>query len=301
MRWLRKHWFGFLAGLRLWADQPFSHLLNALVLSIALSLPWALFQGLSAVIPSVDRSIGDPEISIFFKLNATEAIVDQAMHEIQTTPSVTSVSIVDPKRAAEIMKAQSRSPELIDGLPSNPLPYTLIVRLKIQAETNTNVDQLVDGWKKLEGVEQVQFDSQWMRRLQSILVSARWIAIGLAAVIGVMVIIVTFNTVRLQLVSHTEEVTVLKALGATDGEVGRPILWWAMSLAVLAFGMAYGGVFFAMQSANEGAGPWLRQFDSQFAFTEPDPIMISSLAGIWALLVMIGAWTSVRKTVWSLR
>jgi cell division transport system permease protein len=301
MRWLRLQWFALLAGLRLWADQPFSHLLNALVLSIALALPWTLFQGLSALVPSMDRWVGDPEVSVFFKPRTDETTVDSVEAVIQRDFGVNDVKKITPDQAAAQMKAQSRSPDLIDALPSNPLPYTLIVRLRVEADKTLDIDSLVAAWQALPGVEHVQFDAQWMRRLQSVLNSLRWLALGLATVIGLMVVIVTFNTVRLQLVSHRQEVMVLKALGATDTEVGRPTLWWAMSLAVVAFLLAYGGVFGAMQACDEAVGLWVRQFDMDFAFLPPSGLTVLALAVCWAALVMIGAWASVRKTVWTMR
>ena len=71
MRWLRLQWFSISAGLKLWLDEPLGHLFNALVLAIALAMPWTIAQGLSAIVPSMDRWVGDPEISLYFKPDAT--------------------------------------------------------------------------------------------------------------------------------------------------------------------------------------------------------------------------------------
>ena len=301
-RWLRVQWFALMAGLRLWKDQPLSHVLNALVLSIALALPWSLFQGLSALVPSMDKWVGDPEVSIFFKVGAKAQKAEQVAALLQREFVVVDTKIITPEQAAETMKAQSQTPELIDALPSNPLPYTVVVKLKIKGdESDRDIDALVKEWKKLDGVEHVQYDAQWIKRLQSVLASARLLALGLAAVVGLLVVIVTFNTVRLQLVTQKQELTVLKALGATDTEVGRPTLWWAISLSLLAFGLAYAGVYGAMHASDNAVGIWVRQFDADFAFAAPHALTTAGLAVCWIALVMIGAWASVRKTIWSIR
>jgi cell division transport system permease protein len=301
-RWLRVQWFAIQSGMKPWLDHPISNFMNALVLGIALALPWSLLQGVSAMLPSMDRWVGDPEISIFFKVGTPISMVEDARARVMRERSVSGAEIIDPARALVLLKEQSQFPDLADALPSNPLPYTLVVRFRLGKDVDeTLMNGWVTAWKKLDGVEHVQFDSQWIRRLRTLLLSLQVLALGVSALVGVLVIIVTFNTVRLQLVGQKQEVHVLKALGASDAEVGRPTLWWSLSLAMLAYAMAWGGVVIAMLAADSAVGSYIREFDRQFNFSGPSAIW--SLIGLsaWTLLVMLGAWASVKRTVWNIR
>lgn len=298
MRWLRLQWFSISAGLKLWLDEPLGHLFNALVLAIALAMPWTIAQGLSAIVPSMDRWVGDPEISLYFKPDATLDSVKSAAAQLKRDFDLDSVTIVTPEQAMERLRTQSQTPDLAEALPENPLPYTVVVVLEVDATTDTQaIETKITEWQNFTGVEHVQYDAQWVRRLQSVLNGTQVIAMALAVLIAGMVLVVTFNTVRLQLIRNQAEVHVLKSLGATDTEVGRPTLWWSVSLALVAFGLAYAVVSGAMGLADEAAGTFIREFDRDFRFEQPSGITALGLILVWVVLVMVGAWASVKSTV----
>jgi cell division transport system permease protein len=298
MRWLRLQWFSISAGLKLWLDEPLGHLFNALVLAIALAMPWTIAQGLSAIVPSMDRWVGDPEISLYFKPDATLDSVKSAAAQLKRDFDLDSVNIVTPEQAMERLRTQSQTPDLAEALPENPLPYTVVVVLEVDATTNTQaIEDKIAQWQNFTGVEHVQYDAQWVRRLQSVLNGTQVIAMALAVLIAGMVLVVTFNTVRLQLIRNQAEVHVLKSLGATDTEVGRPTLWWSVSLALVAFGLAYAVVSGAMGLADDAAGTFIREFDRDFRFEQPSGITALGLILVWVVLVMVGAWASVKSTV----
>lgn len=298
MRWLRLQWFSISAGLKLWLDEPLGHLFNALVLAIALAMPWTIAQGLSAIVPSMDRWVGDPEISLYFKPDATLDSVKSAAAQLKRDFDLDSVTIVTPEQAMERLRTQSQTPDLAEALPENPLPYTVVVVLEVDATTDTQaIETKIGQWQNFTGVEHVQYDAQWVRRLQSVLNGTQIIAMALAVLIAGMVLVVTFNTVRLQLIRNKAEVHVLKSLGATDTEVGRPTLWWSVSLALVAFGLAYAVVSGAMGLADDAAGTFIREFDRDFRFEQPSGITALGLVLVWVVLVMVGAWASVKSTV----
>ncbi|MBU0542347.1 MAG: permease-like cell division protein FtsX [Gammaproteobacteria bacterium] len=298
MRWLRLQWFSISAGLKLWLDEPLGHLFNALVLAIALAMPWTIAQGLSAIVPSMDRWVGDPEISLYFKPDATLDSVKSAAAQLKRDFDLDSVNIVTPEQAMERLRTQSQTPDLAEALPENPLPYTVVVVLEVDATTDTQaIENKIAQWQNFTGVEHVQYDAQWVRRLQSVLNGTQIIAMALAVLIAGMVLVVTFNTVRLQLIRNQAEVHVLKSLGATDTEVGRPTLWWSVSLALVAFGLAYAVVSGAMGLADDAAGTFIREFDRDFRFEQPSGITALGLILVWVVLVMVGAWASVKSTV----
>lgn len=302
MRWLRLQWYSISSGLRLWTDEPLGHLFNALVLAVALAMPWSIVQGLTAVVPSMDRWVGAPEISLYFSPNASFNSVKSASAKLQRDFDLDDVTVVTPEDALEQLRNQSANPDLADSLTENPLPYTIVVVLDVDASTDTaGIEAKIEQWKQYTEVEHVQYDAQWVQRLQSVLSGAQAIAAALGLLIAAMVLIVTFNTVRLQLLRNQLEVHVLKAMGATDNEVGRPTLWWSISLALVAFILAYGGVSAAMTLADDAVGQWIRQFDRDFSFAQPSEVTVLGMVLVWVALVMIGAWASVKVTVLKFR
>lgn len=302
MRWLRLQWYSICSGLKLWIDEPFGHLFNALVLAVAFAMPWAIIQGLSALLPSMDNWVGAPEISLYFKPDTEINRIKTTSIQLQSDFDVQSVTIVSPAEALQQLRTQNANPDLAKSLKTNPLPYTIVVGFKVTASTNTDLIQnKIQEWKAIKGVDHVQYDAQWVHRAQSILSGTQAIAAALGLVIISMVLIVTFNTVRLQLLRNQLEVHVLKALGATDTEVGRPTLWWSVSLALISFILAYCAVRMGMSAADQSIGQIIREFDRNFQFNLPNLFTITVMLTGWLFLVVFGAWVSIKKTLLRLR
>src|SRR5213075_2048941 len=78
---------------------------------------------------------------------------------------------------------------------------------------------------RLPGVAHVQADALWARRLASVARVARvglWLLAGL---LGVALVAVTFNTIRLQILTQRDEIEVAKLIGATDAFISRPFYY----------------------------------------------------------------------------
>ncbi len=302
MRWLRLQWYSLCSGLKLWLDEPFGHLLNAVVLAVAFAMPWLIIQGLAAIVPSIDNWVGTPEVSVYFKPNSDLNLIKTTAIQLQHDFDTKQVTVVSPTQALEELRTQTANPDLGKSLKENPLPYTLVVGIQLTASTNTElIQRKIQQWRKLEGVEHVQYNAQWVHRAQSMLSGTSILALALGLVIVSMVLIVTFNTVRLQLLRNQLEVHVLKSLGATDAEVGKPILWWSVSLAFISFMLAYCAVRVGLSVADQSIGQLVRQFDHDFFFELPSLFTLLIMMIGWGILVVSGAWVSVKTTLFKLR
>ena len=71
----------------------------------------------------------------------------------------------------------------------------------------------------------MQLDSAWIERLHALLELGRKAVALLAALLASALVIVTFNTIRLQLLTQRAEIEVSRLLGATDRYIRRPFLW----------------------------------------------------------------------------
>ena len=52
-----------------------------------------------------------------------------------------------------------------------------------------------------------------------------------------------------------------------------------------------------MSMADEAVGHWIRQFDHDFVFAQPSQLITLGLGLGWLVLVVTGAWVSVKTTV----
>ena len=80
--------------------------------------------------------------------------------------------------------------------------------------------------RKLPRVEHVQLDSAWVQRLDALLRLGRTAVVLLASLLGVGLMAITFNAIRLQVLTSRAEIEVSRLLGATDAFIRRPYYWF---------------------------------------------------------------------------
>ena len=113
--------------------------------------------------------------------------------------------------------------DVIASLDKNPLPDAYVVRMAVNdADALDRLAGMVRGWPK---VEHVQVDSAWVRRVAAAVGIGRLSVLVLAGLLSVALLAVTFNTIRLQILTQREEIEVSKLLGATNGTIRRPFYY----------------------------------------------------------------------------
>src|SRR5262249_6170215 len=151
-------------------------------------------------------------------------------------------------------------------LGENPLPDSYIVKLNAykSAAESAQIDAIAEQMRALPGVESVQVDSAWVKRLAALLGILRLALLLLAATLGTVVIAVVFNTIRLQVLTQREEILVSKLIGATDSFIHRPFYYTGALLGLCAGGVALGAVALALRPLNTAIAEFARLYASEF-------------------------------------
>src|SRR6185436_11777392 len=110
--------------------------------------------------------------------------------------------------------------EVTAALGRNPLPDAFVVTVR-----NGEIGPLAVDLAKLPGVAHVQADSAWARRLAALAAVGRLGLWLLAFLLGLALVAVTFNTIRLQILTQREEIVVSKLIGATETFIRRPFYY----------------------------------------------------------------------------
>jgi len=204
-----------------------SHWLNTLticmVIGITATLPGLLFVGLDNL-QDMSRSIKqDAQISAFLKPALNANLIQRLINDVQALPQVKEVRYVPKEDAIKQLGAQFLQKDLLVDLPQNPLPDALFITL-----TDTqpaSVKPVQDLLQKRGEVEELVIDSVWIERLHSMLVLGKRIAIIFASLLGIAMITVISNTVRMQVLTHEAEIEVSRLIGATHSFIRRPFLY----------------------------------------------------------------------------
>jgi cell division transport system permease protein len=127
--------------------------------------------------------------------------------------------------------------EVLESLETNPLPHTLVVRPTESAAVE-ELEQLATALGSNEQVDLVKIDTEWVERLNAILDFLRRVVLMGSALLIIAVIIITGNTIRLDIQSRRDEIEIVKLLGASDGFVRRPFLYIGLWYGIIGGGFA---------------------------------------------------------------
>src|SRR5206468_2640122 len=121
--------------------------------------------------------------------------------------------------------------EVIASLPQNPLPDAFAVTLA--TSDPVLADRLEAEFKSLPKVAYVQADSAWVRRLDALLRLGQTAVVMLAGLLGIALVAVTFNTIRLQILTQRDEIELCRLIGATHAYIRRPFFYLGCLLGLL--------------------------------------------------------------------
>ena len=282
--WLRQHRQALRSALRRMG------VLNALVIGVALSLPaggYALLESLRSV---AARLSFEPQITLFLAPAAKRAEADALGAKLRGDARIGKLRFVPREEALKELASVQGLPELIGALGHNPLPDAFVIVSK-----EVSLEVLAADLGKLPGVASVQADAAWARRLAALAGLARvglWL---LAALLGAGLVAVTFNTVRLQILTQRDEIEVSKLIGATDGFIRRPFYYLGLlqgaAGGVIALGIAWAAPAALNVEGRALAAAYGSSF--RFGFLRPrDAAMVVLMAG---LLGFLGAQLSVSR------
>ena len=297
--WLREHRFALGAAFGHMVKAPGSFLFNVLVVAMALTLPFAGLTLLENIRPMSQQLSVDPEISLFVKPGATRADAQALAPAMQTVLGRHKARIVFVPRedALANLNAKSGLSDVLDTLGENPLPDGYVIKLDSfnSAADASVVDAIAGQLRALPGVDTVQVDSAWVKRLAALLGVLRLVLLLLAATLGMVVIAVVFNTIRLQVLTQRDEIAVSKLIGATDNFIHRPFYYTGALLGLCAGGVAMGAVALSLRPLNTQIAEFAKLYASQFQLVPLHPVTIGALLAISAGLGLVGALLSVQR------
>jgi cell division transport system permease protein len=284
---------------------PGSFLFNVLVVAVALALPFAGVTLLDNVRPLSEELSVDPELSLFVKADTprdqAQALAPQLQRILRGTHA--KVTFVPREQALASLKEKSGLTDVIETLGDNPLPDSYVMKLEgfTSRADAARVDGLAEQMRALPGVDSVQVDSAWVKRLAALLGVLRLALLLLAVTLGVVVIAVVFNTIRLQVLTQREEIAVSKLLGATDNFIHRPFYYTGALLGLCAGAVALGAVALALRPLNTAIAEFARLYASEFQLNPLPPLGMAALLAISAGLGLVGAMLSVQRHLARLR
>jgi cell division transport system permease protein len=202
MRALVQHFVVMGTALRRIFSSRLGGFFNILVIGIALSLPAGMYLLLQNLQGLVEQLSGTPQISLYLSLDAKTDDVDKLRRLLTQHPAIARVEFIARADALEQLKKSTGLADVIGGLQQNPLPDAFVIYPK-PGEAQA-LEILRNELAKLPRVEQAQLDSAWAYKLEALLKFGRIVALILAGLLSLALVAITFNTIRLQILTQRD-------------------------------------------------------------------------------------------------
>lgn len=272
------------------ARSPFSSAMTILVMAIAISLAsgfYLLVTNMQKLTVSVESS---NQISLFLKLPVSHKAATKLVENIKRDTRIKEVILITKEQALAEFKSYSGFGEVLNMLDSNPLPIVIQCLPKNTLDDQGNIKSLVAELSKLPQVDFVQIDMQWVKRLQSIMQIMQRGVLLLTILLGFAVLLMTGNSVRLELQNRKDEVLVAKLIGATPSFIQRPFLYTGFCLGLLSGFLAWIIVTLMTLILQAPVERLSILYDGSFEISYLAFLEIIYLLSITSSLGIIGAW-----------
>ncbi len=113
---------------------------------------------------------------------------------------------------------------LLDGLESNPLPSSYEIIFKNVKMNRIDPKEIKNSLEKMEGIDEIQYSEQWAERFKGLLDILKIVGIIIGGLLGIAVLFITTNTIKLAIYSRRDEIEISKLVGATNWFVKIPFL-----------------------------------------------------------------------------
>src|SRR5450759_4904822 len=282
---LKRGWQGF------WRNAVMSLAATATMIFMLLLLSgfFVLLTGLNAGLQFVEQKV---EIVADVRSDAPALAIQDLTARTAALPEVATVEYVTATEALRRFRArlqQQGREDLTTYLDQNPLPGSLLVKLK-DPQVFGNVVEFLRADPVVSRVQEIQNLVDRVLTVTNLLRTGGLVVLGL---VGIVVLFIIINTIRLAVVARAEEIEIMRLVGASDAFIRWPFIFEGALVGLI-------GALATLGLVALGAGPLGRMMTG---FFEVLPLELGSLERDVSLLVLgtglglgvLGSWVSVRS------
>jgi len=291
--WGLRHAQAALSSLGRLARAPAPSLLTIAVIGIALALPAALHLLVRNAAHLGQGWEGATQVSLFLERNVTDDAARTLARALARRSDVASARAISREQALAQFRRQSGFSQALDVLNENPLPAVIVIH---PASTSAAaVEHLVRQLRPIPEIDRVQMDRQWLRRYFAIVHLVERGVTVLSVLLGIAVIIVVGNTIRLDIQNRRQEIEVQKLIGATDAFIRRPFLYTGLWYGALGGIAACALLGIGLLALRGPASQLAVLYHSQSLMPGLDPGTAGSVIAGGALLAWGGSFLAVGR------
>ena len=294
--WISGHGQSAFSSLGRLIRRPVATGITVLAIAVALSLPFALY----VILDNAHRAMGgldrSAQLTAFLRHDLSEAqtaSVASALRQWDAVKHVRVVTRVEALAEYQQMTGFDDVRAIFEG--QNPLSDLIVVTPREGAPDRAALVALRDRVSAQTEVVAVELDLVWVDRLAAILDTLHRIVQVLFAMLGLGILLIVGNTIRLGIESQREEIGIIRLFGATDAFIRRPFLYTGLWYGLAAGGLAGALVAAATELAVGPVERLVALYSSDFELIGLQPWTAIIVIATGGLLGLGGAWIAIAR------
>jgi cell division transport system permease protein len=162
---------------------------------------------------------------------------------IQMHPAVATVRFVSREEAWDEFSRELEVEGLLETVGENPLPDAYRLELQAGSRDVSSIEAMAAEIRKWDEVEEVLAGGEWVGRLDRFARSVLLFTAAIGLAVGLSIIAIVSNTVRLTVVARQDLIHIMRVVGASEGFIRVPFLSEGVLQAFLAGLLSLGGLY----------------------------------------------------------
>lgn len=239
------------------------------------------------------------DVSVYLKNNADDSNIERLVSKLKNLDEVKGVEYISKDQALKNFKEEYKDNDVIREslaeLEVNPLPPTLNVKAKALDQYKSIVGFLENN--KGEVINKINYDQNKdvINRLNSIIQISKKVGLIIGIVVGIIAILITFNTIRLTIYSHRQEIEIMRLVGASNWYIRMPFVIEGLIYGVCAMIVALAVLYPLVSWLSPRLGGFIPGVDLMGYFVGNLPRIILIQLAVGVGLGVISSGIAVRR------
>ncbi|MGZ7039284.1 MAG: cell division protein FtsX [Thermoanaerobaculia bacterium] len=240
---------------------------------------------------------GRSRMNVFFEPEANADQIRAVQVFLATHEDLSRTHFVPREEALARFKAHfTNLSDVVAQLDENPFPPSFDVDVTPATVQSAAFAHEVAALKKMPGVEQVQFDWEWLERLKRLVSIINLAGIIAGGVLAVAAAFTIANVIRLTMMLYHEEIEIMRLVGATERIIRGPFLIEGIVQGTLGAILAVGLLYGTFEAARHFMAPsasllWGFMFLGFLPWQKIAALIAGGMLAGW-----VGSWLSVRES-----
>jgi cell division transport system permease protein len=271
---------------------------SVLILSLyVVGVLYVLTTTANQVLQNIESKIN---VSVYFKSDVTEDKILSVKGDLEKYSEIKSIDYVTKDQALEEFKKNNADePVILESLKEigeNPLLASLVIKANNPDQYET-ISNYINGADYKNDISRINYGKNKLiiEKLNKIIRQIKKVGSLMAVIFAVVSILIIFNTIRITIYVHKQEIEVMRLVGASNMFIRLPFIFEGILYGVAASLLATFILFITIKFINPYASIVITSQNLMSFYLSRFFPILGIQAALGVVLGVIASWFAMRK------